>query len=73
MYIDKTLDYSFDVYQSCNTINHDELQYLNLLQQILVKIILNRHVMLMFTANLVQEWNLIYVKVSLILTTKRVP
>ena len=35
MYIHKTLDYSFDVYQSCNTINHDELQYLNLLQQIL--------------------------------------
>ena len=35
VYLDKTFEYSFNVYQSCNTINIEENQYLNLLKEIL--------------------------------------
>jgi len=73
MYIDKTLDYSFNVYQSCNTINHDELQYLNLLQQILsennIKPTRNADVYSKFGTRM--EFDLR--KGFPILTTKRVP
>jgi dihydrofolate reductase/thymidylate synthase len=73
MYIHKTLDYSFDVYQSCNTINNDELQYLNLLQQILsennIKSTRNADVYSKFGTRM--EFDLR--KGFPILTTKRVP
>ena len=35
VYLDKTFEYSFNVYQNCNTINIEENQYLNLLKEIL--------------------------------------
>ena len=73
MYIDKTFDYSINVYQSENTINHEENQYLKLLNEILyennIKESRNANVLSKFGTRM--EFDLR--NGFPILTTKRVP
>ena len=72
-YIEKTLEYSFNVYQNCNTINTEENQYLKLLNEILfennVKESRNANVLSKFGTRM--EFDLR--KGFPIITTKRVP